>query len=82
MIIIQHICEILDIWLKKGASIRPLAYASEVREASRPLVNKWVARGAYGLSFAYVFVDIGVKTYEVKNNGREAMKWKALDLGI
>jgi fission process protein 1 len=68
--------------IKKISSQRPLAYASEVGEASRPLVNKWVVRSAYGLSFAYVFADIGIKTYEVKNKGKDAMKWKALDLGI
>jgi fission process protein 1 len=59
---------------------RPLAYASEVGESFRPLFPLWLVRTFYGVSWAYVFVDTGVKTYEVREHGTEAMAYKACDL--
>lgn len=45
-------------------AIRPLAYASEVGESFRHITPQFI-KASYGLSFLYVFMDIGVKTGEV-----------------
>ncbi len=72
----------ISIIAKKVFTFRPMAYASEVGESGRPLLNKNIIRFAYGLSWTYVFADTGFKTYEVKHLGPNAMKWKAFDTGI
>jgi fission process protein 1 len=45
--------------------MRPLAYASEVGESFRPLVNPWIVKALYGLSIGYCFVDTGIHTANV-----------------
>jgi fission process protein 1 len=59
---------------------RPLAYASEVGESFRPIFPQWLVRALYGVSWGYVFLDTGVKTYEAKDHGKEAMMYTAGDL--
>jgi len=61
---------------------RPMAYASEVGESFRPIVSRNVVRFLYGISWAYVIVDTGVSTYEVKRFGQEAMQYTCLDKAI
>ena len=39
---------------------RPLAYASEFGESFRPFVHPYFVNSMYGLSFFYVFVDVGI----------------------
>lgn len=46
----------IGIALKKG---RLLAYSSEVGESGRPVMNRWIVRGLYGVSFCYVALDLG-----------------------
>jgi fission process protein 1 len=46
---------------------RYLAYTSDVGEAFRPVVNPWLVRSAYGLSFAYVGYDISFHVIQSKN---------------
>lgn len=58
---------------------RPLAYASELGESARPLVPSWVVRSLYGISWGYVIMDTVVKTYSVKDQGKEKMSYYALD---
>ncbi len=64
------------------ASSRPLAYASEVGESVRPITNPAFVRFLYGLSWGYVFIDTGVKTYAMKKHGNEAMAFCCLDTSI
>lgn len=61
---------------------RPLAYASEVGESFRPLIPPLAVKSLYGLSWAYVIVDTLVKTYEVKDLGREKMMYTFGDTGL
>jgi fission process protein 1 len=55
------------------ASIRPLAYASELGESVRPLVPPILVKILYGVSWGYVFLDTGLKTFSVENQGRSKM---------
>ena len=61
---------------------RPLAYASELGESVRPLVSTTLVRMMYAVSWGYVFLDTGVKTYSARNHGREAMMYSCLDTSI
>lgn len=54
--------------LVKSAS-RYLAYTSDVGEAFRPIVNPWVVKAAYGVSWAYVGTDVAMTTYLQRENG-------------
>lgn len=64
------------------ASSRPLAYASEMGESVRPLVPPFFVRFLYGVSWGYVILDTAVKTYSVKDQGREIMSYYAMDTSI
>ena len=64
------------------AKTRSMAYASELGESTRPIVSPFFVKFLYGVSWAYVFIDTGVKTYSVKDQGREKMAYYALDTSI
>lgn len=68
--------------LKNTFTYRPMAYASEVGESLRPVTKQFIVRGAYALSFGYVFTDIGIKTHAMKHLGNDAMVKNAIDLTI
>lgn len=59
--------------------IQATAYASEVGESFRPIVNVNLVRALYGLSIAYVIVDISGRTYCVHDQGIKRMSYFALD---
>lgn len=42
---------------------RYIAYASEVGEAVRPLVSPRIVGGLYGIAYAYVAVDVSIKSH-------------------
>jgi len=42
---------------------RYIAYASEVGEAVRPIVPQRIVTVLYGISYAYVATDVGIKSY-------------------
>lgn len=60
---------------------RPLAYASEVGESFRHVLPK-IVKPLYALSIAYVFGDIGIKSYNVRHKNKEFRKWYLLDLSL
>jgi len=43
---------------------RYVAYTSEVGESFRPVAHPWLVRGAYGVSWAYIFGDVGYEGYK------------------
>ena len=51
--------------LKSMASVRPLAYASEVGESMKSVVHPYVYRTFWGLSIAYVCADTAVKVHDL-----------------
>lgn len=51
------------------ASSRYLAYTSDVGEAFRPIVSPWVVKGAYGISWAYLTLDVSYEGYKAKQAG-------------
>ncbi|KAL9933494.1 hypothetical protein V8E36_007670 [Tilletia maclaganii] len=51
------------------ASSRYVAFTSEVGEAIRPLVSPAVVRAAYGISWAYIFGDVGYAGYRTWKTG-------------
>lgn len=55
------------------AAARPMAYASEVGESLRPIIPPLLVRSLYGLSWAYVFADTAIKTYDVRKEGKMTM---------
>ena len=61
---------------------RPLAYSSELGESMRPIVHPNIVRFLYGISWGYVILDTGVKTYSVRDHGNEAMMYCCLDTSI
>lgn len=61
---------------------RSMAYASELGESTRPVVNPMFVRFLYGISWGYVILDTTVKVYSVKDQGSEKMKFCALDTAI
>ena len=61
------------------AKLRPMAYASEFGESFRPFVNKKVVNTMYGLSFAYVFADVGFTCYHIRDKPQEVVMYTALD---
>ena len=61
---------------------RPLAYASEFGESFRPFVHPYFVNSMYGLSFLYVFVDVGISCYNIRDKGRERQLYTALDQTI
>ncbi|KAL5527131.1 hypothetical protein ACEPAG_5922 [Sanghuangporus baumii] len=51
------------------AAHRYLAYSSDVGEAFRPVVPRWVVRSMYGVSWAYVAGDVSFETWKAKRRG-------------
>lgn len=60
------------------ASQRGLAYASEVGEAGRPVIHKWLVRALYGASFLYVGADTYHKAMDAHNMGVNETELKIL----
>lgn len=64
-------------WLAYGArlqtairaSTRYLAYSSDVGEAFRPIVHPLMVRAAYGISWAYVGLDVAYEGYKTRKAG-------------
>lgn len=57
------------------AAQRALAYASEVGEASRPMVPRWMVRSTYGLSWLYVGADTALQVerqYATTSDSKQA----------
>lgn len=46
-----------------------MAYTSDVGEAFRPVVPRWIVNAAYGLSFAYVAGDVTYEAYHAHRHG-------------
>ncbi|KAI9027437.1 mitochondrial 18kDa protein, partial [Phycomyces nitens] len=53
------------------ASSRYLAYTSDVGEAFRPVVSPILVRAAYGISWAYLGLDVGYESYKAIQAGKE-----------
>ncbi|KAJ3265419.1 hypothetical protein HK104_006298 [Borealophlyctis nickersoniae] len=51
------------------AGSRYLAYTSDVGEAFRPVVPPWIVKSAYGISFAYVGIDVAFEAYKAQKRG-------------
>merc|ERR1719493_262691 len=64
------------------AKLRPMAYASEFGESFRPFVNKKVVNTMYGLSFAYVFADVGFTCYRIRDKPQDVVMYTALDQSL
>ncbi|KAG2175224.1 hypothetical protein INT44_007712 [Umbelopsis vinacea] len=66
-------------WLAYGARVRTaiqastryLAYSSDVGEAFRPIVHPLMVRAAYGLSWAYVGLDVAYEGYKTHKAGND-----------
>ena len=54
------------------AAQRWMAFASEGTEPFRPVASVWFVRLGYGLSFLYVFADIGVRAYKTHEETKSA----------
>jgi fission process protein 1 len=61
------------------AKAKAAAYASEVGESFRPIVPRSVVNFLYIVSIGYVIFDIAGRTYCVKDQGKEAMRYFCLD---
>ena len=60
-----------------GNVIRYSAYVSDFGEAFRPIANKWLVRGTYGISGAYVVGDVFWEGYKTRNDETmTAYQWK------
>ncbi|GAA5911301.1 hypothetical protein JCM5296_004796 [Sporobolomyces johnsonii] len=53
------------------SSTRYLAYSSDVGESFRPVVAPKVVTAAYGISWAYVFGDVGYEGYKARLRAKE-----------
>lgn len=53
-----------------AASSRYLAYTSDVGEAFRPIVSPLVVKAAYGVSWAYLGLDVGYEGYKAVKAGK------------
>lgn len=51
------------------ASTRYLAYTSDVGEAFRPIVHPLFVSAAYGISWAYLGLDVGYEGYKAYHAG-------------
>ncbi|KAI8575768.1 hypothetical protein K450DRAFT_260112 [Umbelopsis ramanniana AG] len=66
-------------WLAYGARLRTairastryLAYSSDVGEAFRPIVHPLMVRAAYGISWAYVGLDVAYEGYKTHKAGND-----------
>ncbi|KAL1936298.1 hypothetical protein VTP01DRAFT_432 [Rhizomucor pusillus] len=54
-----------------AASSRYLAYTSDVGEAFRPIVSPLVVKAAYGVSWAYLGLDVGYEGYKAVKAGKD-----------
>lgn len=61
------------------AKAKAAAYASEVGESFRPIVPRSFVNFLYLVSIGYVLFDIAGRTYCVKDQGMEAMRYFCLD---
>jgi fission process protein 1 len=72
-------------WLAYGARLRTairastryLAYSSDVGEAFRPIVPPAIVRAAYGISWAYVGLDVGYEGYKSHKAGNVSHKFSS-----
>ena len=55
------------------------AYSSEVGESFRPVVHKRFVRTLYGISIAYVVVDVAGRSFCVADQGRSKMSYFVFD---
>ena len=62
--------------------LRPMAYASEFGESFRPFVNPYFVNSMYGVSFLYVFADVGISCYNIRDRGRECQIFTAIDQSV
>ncbi|KAI9264318.1 mitochondrial 18 KDa protein-domain-containing protein [Phascolomyces articulosus] len=53
------------------ASSRYLAYTSDVGEAFRPIVSPLVVKAAYGISWAYLGLDVAYEGYKAVQAGKD-----------
>ncbi|KAI9474885.1 mitochondrial 18 KDa protein-domain-containing protein [Zychaea mexicana] len=53
------------------ASSRYLAYTSDVGEAFRPIVSPLVVKAAYGISWAYLGLDVSYEGYKAVQAGKD-----------
>lgn len=61
------------------AKAKAAAYASEVGESFRPVVPRSLVNFLYVVSIGYVVFDIAGRTYCVKEQGKEAMRYFCFD---
>ena len=54
---------------ERVSSIRHLAYASDVGEAARPVVPRWMVNTTYGLSVGYCAADVVAKGVKASDSG-------------
>jgi hypothetical protein len=57
--------------LVRSADLRSVY--SDIGEAFRPIVNRKIVAGAYGISIAYVFGDIGFEGYKAHLDRQERL---------
>ena len=53
-------------------NFRYLAFTSDVGEAARPVVPPSVVKAAYGMSIAYIFMDIAHEAWKAKGEGMDS----------
>eukprot|EP01083_Nonionella_stella_P216714 778687_1 len=80
MVVIQRKSNVLMNTFRVYA--RPMAYASEFGESVRPFVKRQVVNSLYGVSFLYVFADVSLACYSIRDKGREMRLYTALDQTI
>ncbi|KAI7861518.1 mitochondrial 18 KDa protein-domain-containing protein [Spinellus fusiger] len=54
-----------------AASSRYLAYTSDVGEAFRPVVSPLLVKATYGISWAYLGLDVGYECYKAVQAGKD-----------
>lgn len=57
-----------------AATTRYLAYTSDVGEAFRPIVHPAIVTAAYGISWAYLGLDVGYEGYKAYHAGQVKKK--------
>lgn len=63
-----------------AAGSRYIAYSSDIGEAFRPLTRPGVVRAAYGISWAYIFSDVGYTCYDVYQHADKTSPMLPYDL--
>ena len=61
---------------------RPFAYTSEVGEAFRPVIPKFLVNTAYGISIGYCLVDTAVKVHKIKEEPQKEIIKRTCDLVV